>query len=76
MAPERASAAATSSHALVDGDKRLALAATIAFHGFNGVRLTPTDDEAYDLVIAVAGGNARRRPSMAVRRQAGTTPCS
>jgi death-on-curing protein len=41
-------------HALVDGNKRLALAAAIAFYGVNGRRLTPTNDEAYDLVIDVA----------------------
>lgn len=43
-------------HALVDGNKRLALAATIVFLGINGRRLTLTNDEAYDLVIAVASG--------------------
>ncbi len=43
-------------HALVDGDKRLALAATIAFLGLNGYRLTLTNDEAYTLVIEVASG--------------------
>lgn len=43
-------------HALVDGNKRLALAATIAFLGMNGMKLTPTNDQAYDLVIAVATG--------------------
>lgn len=43
-------------HALVDGNKRLALAATLAFYGMNGLRLTLTNDEAYDLVIAVAVG--------------------
>jgi death on curing protein len=43
-------------HALVDGNKRLALAAAIAFYGLNGVRLTLTNDEAYDLVIGVASG--------------------
>ena len=43
-------------HALVDGNKRLALAATIAFLGINGLRLTFSNDEAYDLVIAVATG--------------------
>lgn len=43
-------------HALVDGNKRLALAATIAFYGMNGVRLTFSNDEAYDLVVAVAAG--------------------
>jgi death on curing protein len=43
-------------HALVDGNKRLALAGTIAFIGMNGWRLTLSNDEAYDLVIAVAAG--------------------
>ena len=43
-------------HALVDGNKRLALAGTIAFLGINGRRLDLSDDEAYDLVIAVATG--------------------
>jgi death-on-curing protein len=43
-------------HALVDGNKRLALAAAIAFYGLNGVRLTLTNDEAYDLVIGGASG--------------------
>jgi death-on-curing protein len=43
-------------HALVDGNKRLALAGTIAFFGLNGRRLTLTNDEAYDLVMAVAEG--------------------
>jgi death on curing protein len=42
--------------ALVDGNKRLALAATIAFYGMNGIRLTMSNDEAYDLVIDVASG--------------------
>ena len=43
-------------HALVDGNKRLSLAAAIAFLGVNGRRLTLTNDEAYDFVIAVATG--------------------
>ena len=43
-------------HALIDGNKRLALAAVIAFYGLNGRRLTLTNDEAYDLVISVAAG--------------------
>jgi death-on-curing protein len=43
-------------HALVDGNKRLALASMIAFYGLNGRRLTLTNDEAYDLVMAIAGG--------------------
>jgi death on curing protein len=43
-------------HALVDGNKRLALAALIAFYGINGRRLTLTNDAAYDLVMRVASG--------------------
>ena len=43
-------------HALIDGNKRLSLAATIAFLGMNGFRLTLSNDEAYDLVIGVATG--------------------
>lgn len=43
-------------HALVDGNKRLALAATIAFLGINGRRLTLINDEAYHLVMEVAAG--------------------
>ncbi len=45
-----------SNHALVDGNKRLGLAAVIAFLGLNAWRLTMTNDEAYNLVIAVASG--------------------
>jgi death-on-curing protein len=44
-------------HALVDGNKRLALAATIAFVGMNGTRLTFTNDAAYDYIISVATGS-------------------
>ena len=43
-------------HALIDGNKRLSLAAVIAFYGLNGRRLTLTNDEAYDLVMSVAAG--------------------
>ena len=43
-------------YALIDGNKRLALAAVIAFYGLNGRRLTLTNDAAYDLVISVAAG--------------------
>jgi death on curing protein len=43
-------------HALIDGNKRLSLAAIIAFYGLNGRRLTLTNDAAYDLVISVAAG--------------------
>lgn len=53
-------------HALVDGNKRLALAATIAFYGMNGMRLTLTNQQVYDLVIDVASGEADDPSTIAV----------
>jgi len=47
----------TRNHALVDGNKRLALASTIAFYGMNGYRLNLSNDAAYDLVTAVVAKN-------------------
>ena len=44
------------SHPLVDGDKRLAWLATYVFCAKNGVELDPSDDDVYDLVVAVAAG--------------------
>jgi death-on-curing protein len=43
-------------HALVDGNKRLALAGLIAFLGVNGRRLTLDNDEAYELILAISTG--------------------
>jgi death on curing protein len=43
-------------HALVDGNKRLALLATTVFLRINGYRLDLTDDEAFDLTVSVAAG--------------------
>lgn len=43
-------------HALVDGNKRLAWAATAVFLGINGHRVVATQDEVVDLVVAVADG--------------------
>jgi death-on-curing protein len=53
------------SHPLVDGNKRLALAAGIAFLGVNGVRLTMTNDEAYDLIISIATSQLDDIPAIA-----------
>lgn len=61
-------------HALVDGNKRLALAGTIAFYGLNGLRLTLTNDKAYDLVIAVSAGDLDEVQPIAGRLAAGTLP--
>ena len=54
-------------HALVDGNKRLALAGLFTFLGVNGRRLTLSNDEAYDLVIAVAAGELDEIPPIAAR---------
>ena len=59
-------------HALVDGNKRLALAATIAFLGLNGRRLTLTNDQAYELIMDVAAGHLDDVPSIAERIRAGS----
>jgi death on curing protein len=61
-------------HALVDGNKRLALAGTIAFLGINGVRLTFTNDEAYDFVMAVADGTLTEVADIAERSEQRSAP--
>jgi death on curing protein len=43
-------------HALVDGNKRLALLAMVVFLLVNGFELTLDDDEAFELTMAVAAG--------------------
>jgi death on curing protein len=43
-------------HPFIDGNKRVAWTATAVFLWINGVALTLSNDEAYDLVIAVATG--------------------
>jgi death-on-curing protein len=61
-------------HALVDGNKRLALAGTIAFLGVNGRRLTLTNDEAYALIMDVASGQLEDVPDIAARLRQGSEP--
>ena len=61
-------------HALIDGNKRLALAAVIAFYGLNGRRLTLTNDAAYDLVISVAAGHLDTVDTIAAILQTATQP--
>jgi death on curing protein len=61
-------------HALVDGNKRLALAATIAFLGINGRRLTLTNDEAYDLVVSVAAGQVHEIAELSGAIRASSEP--
>lgn len=61
-------------HALIDGNKRLALAAVIAFYGLNGRRLTLTNDEAYDLVMSVAAGQLDEIDAIAAILRNATQP--
>ena len=60
-------------HALLDGNKRLALAGVIVFLGVNGVRLAATNDDAYDLVTSVATGDLDDVTSIADRLRPLTT---
>jgi death on curing protein len=59
-------------HALVDGNKRLSLAATIAFYGVNGSRLTLTNDQTYKLIVEVASGQLDDVGAIAARLELGT----
>ena len=61
-------------HALVDGNKRLALAGLIAFLGVNGHRLTLSNDEAYDLITDIATGTLDDIPTIASRLRKATEP--
>lgn len=63
-------------HGLVDGNKRLALGAVIAFYGLNGRRLTLTNDAAYDLVMTVASGVLQEVGEIAAALAEATEPWS
>lgn len=58
--PEKAAALISSlaqNHPLFDGNKRLSLYLTFAFIRINGLDVTFTNAEAFDLVLAVAQSN-------------------
>jgi death-on-curing protein len=61
-------------HPLVDGNKRLSRAATIAFYGLNGLRLTMSNAEAYELIMAVAAGELDEVELIAGRLELCTAP--
>jgi death-on-curing protein len=61
-------------HALVDGNKRLALAATIAYYGINGHRLTLSNEQAYRLIVSVAAGQLDDVAAIASVLSEGTGP--
>ena len=64
----------TRNHALVDGNKRLALAGLIAFYGVNGLRLTLSNDDAYLLIVDIADGRLDEVAAIATRLNASTKP--
>ena len=43
-------------HALIDGNMPIGWLATVVFYGLNNVELEAPDDDAYDLVVAIASG--------------------
>jgi death on curing protein len=43
-------------HGYIDGNKRIAFSAASSFLKSNGIRLTATQDEAYELVLGVVEG--------------------
>jgi death on curing protein len=61
-------------HALVDGNKRLGWLATYTFLRINGLRVTATNDEVVDLVVAVADGSLRDVEKIAERLAAISRP--
>jgi death on curing protein len=61
-------------HALVDGNKRLALGALIAFYGINGRRLALTNDAAYELVMLIATGQLDSVSDIAAILEKSTQP--
>ena len=60
-------------HALVDGNKRLALGSLIAFLGVNGRRLTMSNDAAYDFIIDIVTHRLEDVPAIAAVIDANTT---
>ncbi len=56
-------------HALVDGNKRLGWLSIVVFYGLNDVALDAPDDEAYELVIALASGVASYQDAAALLRE-------
>jgi death-on-curing protein len=61
-------------HALVDGNKRLAWAATAVFLGINGRRVSTGNDEVVELVLAVAAGKLDDVVTIAARLREWTPP--
>jgi len=60
-------------HGLVDGNKRLGLSGLIAFLGLNGMRLTWTNDEAYEFIVKIASGALEEVSEIAERIERSST---
>lgn len=54
-------------HALADGNKRLGWFAAVVFLHINGYHVALTQDEAFDLTMAVASGELRDVDAIAAR---------
>jgi death on curing protein len=52
-------------HPLVDGNKRLGWVAVRLFYLMNGLDIHASVDEAFDLIVAIAGGEIRDVPAIA-----------
>lgn len=63
-------------HALIDGNKRLSLAALLGFLGVNGLRLTLSNDDAYDFIIAITTDELDGVAAIAARLGRATEPFS
>jgi len=61
-------------HAFVDGNKRVALAATIAFLGINGVDVVADPDALYEFMMGLYQSNAFTFDRLAVWLRANTRP--
>ncbi len=53
-------------HPLIDGNKRIGWLATVVFYGLNDIALEAPDDDAYDLVIAMASGRTTYQDSATI----------
>jgi death-on-curing protein len=61
-------------HPLVDGNKRLGWMAVRLFYRMNEADLAAPQDDAFDLVVAVADGSIREVPRIAERLRAWRRP--
>ena len=64
----------TTNHALVDGNKRLAWTGTLVYLYLNGQFVDAPDDEAFDFVMAIAGGTLSGLDKIAERLLAWSRP--